>query len=67
MAAHGRRQRLDEPPFGVVFLLWVNDRIWTPPHLQTNCLLVFKIDCARIFGLLSWHALMPGHNGLFAR
>ena len=25
------------------------------------------IDCVRIFGLCSWHTLMPGHNGLFAR
>ncbi len=24
-------------------------------------------DCIRISGLLSWHTLMPGHNGLFAR
>ncbi len=24
-------------------------------------------DCIRISGLLSRHALMPGHNGLFAR
>ena len=24
-------------------------------------------DCIRISGLIRWHALMPGHNGLFAR
>ena len=24
-------------------------------------------DCIRISGLSSWHTLMPGHNGLFAR
>jgi hypothetical protein len=24
-------------------------------------------DCERISGLSSWHALMPGRNGLFAR
>jgi hypothetical protein len=24
-------------------------------------------DCIRISGLLRWHTLMPGHNGLFAR
>ncbi len=42
-------------------------RTWTPPYLQAICLWRTRHDCVRISGLLGWHTLMPGHNGLFAR
>ena len=33
----------------------------------SNLYLADRHDCIRMSGLLSWHTLMPGHNGLFAR
>ncbi len=47
--------------------LLLNVRIWTPPRLQAICIWQTWHDCIRISGLLSWHTLMPGHNGLFVR
>jgi hypothetical protein len=35
--------------------------------LQAICFWQTWHDCIRISGLSSWHTLMPGHNGLFAR
>ena len=40
-----------------------DDRIWTPPRLTSEWLIGDGDDCARIFGLWRWHALMPGHDG----
>jgi hypothetical protein len=37
------------------------------PSFASNLLWQTWYDCIRISGLLSWHTLMPGHNGLFAR
>ena len=45
----------------------VSVRIWTPPRFASKLIEGIRYDCARISGLLSWHTLMPGHNGLFAR
>ena len=42
-------------------------RIWTPPHCKQAVDGELKLDFERISGLLRWHTLMPGHNGLFAR
>ena len=35
--------------------------------LQAIRLIAMRCDCERISGLVSWHTLMPGHNGLSAR
>jgi hypothetical protein len=41
----------------------LNVRVWTPPRLQARCSLAMRFDCSRVSGLVSWHTLMPGHNG----
>ena len=42
---------------------WLNDRIWTPPRFASKLFDGDRDDCSRISGLLSWHSLMPGHDG----
>ncbi len=43
--------------------LCTNVRIWTPPLFASKLFDGDRDDCSRRSGLLSWHSLMPGHDG----
>ena len=46
----------------------LNERIWTPPRLQTIRLQAVRYDCSRISGLILLHLLQVlDPDGLFAR
>ena len=55
-AAIGEVDNLTNPIAVYGLLLIASNLFWQTWH-----------DCIRISGLSSWHTLMPGHNGLFAR
>jgi hypothetical protein len=61
--ARKNRQKLNAT---VYFASQAPIRIWTPPVLQANLLLVLGYDCTRIFGF-SVERNCSSHNGLFAR
>jgi hypothetical protein len=61
------RQRLTvcSWPIPVLRVAILSVSIWTPPRLQVTC----QWQLARLHTYirpLSWHTLMPGHNGFFA-
>ena len=61
------RRYLWKPPRGGVFFVRLMSVYGLLLVLQATRLMAVRYDCIRISGLFSWHALMPGHNGLFAR